>query len=319
MSSAARFDSHLITTLNKASGLQAQVPSYSEKLVQELVREINEAGDAAAGELVFRSQQANCLACHKIGGAGGWIGPDLSAIGTTLPLDRLVLEVVWPHQQVKEGYSLLQVVTDEGKVYQGYERTRRNEDTLVLQELSTGGFVHLPRDSIELVRKVGSAMPADMMAGLTRQQLRDLVRFLSELGAPGPFAVDKTLFIRQWQVLTSPRLDKTRPDIAALLSSDETTWQTLYSRVAGQLEPADLPAGADLVLLRTAVHVNRAQRRKLRLNSVVGLTLWLNGTPIHDDEDVTLELDEGTNQLLFEIDMAQRHSVGIWAEWQRKP
>ena len=44
-------------------------------------------------------------------------------------------------------------------------------------------------------------MPVGLVDGLTRAELVDLVRFLSELGKVGPYAVSKQRLVRRWQVL----------------------------------------------------------------------------------------------------------------------
>ena len=51
-------------------------------------------------------------------------------------------------------------------------------------------------------------MPAGLTDTLTRGELVDLVRFLSELGKIGPYAVSKARVFRRWQVLDpAPRRD----------------------------------------------------------------------------------------------------------------
>ena len=44
-------------------------------------------------------------------------------------------------------------------------------------------------------------MPAGLIEGLTRPELIDLVRFLSQLGKIGPFSVGTDRVLRRWQVL----------------------------------------------------------------------------------------------------------------------
>ena len=44
-------------------------------------------------------------------------------------------------------------------------------------------------------------MPVGLADTLTRGELIDVVRFMSELGKIGPYAVDKSRIVRRWQVL----------------------------------------------------------------------------------------------------------------------
>ena len=47
-------------------------------------------------------------------------------------------------------------------------------------------------------------MPAGLTDTLTRDELVDLVRFLSELGKIGPYSVGQARVVRRWQVLQPP-------------------------------------------------------------------------------------------------------------------
>ncbi len=190
LSSAGRSDEQLMTVFSNALEIvrTGAVTSYSPELVKKIGSEALAKGDARHGEVVFRSRAANCHACHTVGGDGGWAGPDLSAVGTTLPLDRLVEEALWPRRHVKEGYSLVQVITQDGEVYQGYEqkgRQRKRDDTLLLRELNSGDVLQIPRARIASRIDAGTAMPSGLAASLPRTDLRDLLRFLSELGTRG--------------------------------------------------------------------------------------------------------------------------------------
>jgi len=40
------------------------------------------AGDPVKGKVVYDSHNPKCSLCHKIGAAGGKLGPDLTAVGT---------------------------------------------------------------------------------------------------------------------------------------------------------------------------------------------------------------------------------------------
>jgi hypothetical protein len=56
---------------------------YSVELVAKTVAEARAEGNARRGALVFRAATSACLSCHKVGGQGGTVGPDLSTIGKT--------------------------------------------------------------------------------------------------------------------------------------------------------------------------------------------------------------------------------------------
>ena len=179
---AGRSDKELATALRKAAGVTGKVPPYSPEFVSTLAKEV-EKGDPENGKRIFRSKVTGCTACHRIEGNGGAIGPDLSGVGTGVPLDRLITEVIWPDRHVKEGYALLRIRTRSGNVLQGYPRkTRDAGKDLVLLDASTGTLRRIPRKDISAQKEGGTAMPTGLVAGLSRAELRDLISYLSSLG-----------------------------------------------------------------------------------------------------------------------------------------
>jgi putative heme-binding domain-containing protein len=96
---------------------------------------------------VFRRAELNCVGCHAIGGAGGAIGPELSAIGQGNPVDYLVNSVLVPDQIIKEQYQTLVVLTVDGQVFQGIVADR--DDTKVVLREATGELRTVPTADIE--------------------------------------------------------------------------------------------------------------------------------------------------------------------------
>ena len=112
-------------------------------------------------------------------GVGGTQGPDLSLIGAGRSEEQLAESVLWPNRQIREGFMSLKVLTDEGKVYVGYP-VKRTDGELHLRDTSTNKIRRIADDSIEEEMEGGSIMPAGLTATMTRSELRDLIRFLSE-------------------------------------------------------------------------------------------------------------------------------------------
>src|SRR5690606_15016441 len=108
---------------------------------------VEKQGDAARGEEVFRRADLSCMKCHALSKAGGQVGPDLSAVGASSPIDYILHSISDPDQQIKEAYITRVVVSDEGQVLQGVVENR-TEDTLVLRD-AAGKLVSIPNDSIE--------------------------------------------------------------------------------------------------------------------------------------------------------------------------
>ena len=91
------------------------------------------------------------------------------------------------------------VLTADGQVYQGIVTDKDNR-RVVLKE-STGALRTVPVNSIEEQKAGGSLMPKGLVNLMTHAEFVDLVRFLSELGRPGPYAIRTTPTIQRWRVL----------------------------------------------------------------------------------------------------------------------
>ena len=181
--STGRSNQVLLAALNQAMGTSGQTADYSTGYVKRLVSDAMQRGEAKRGGLLYKS--VACVSCHKVGGAGGIIGPDLTAIGTTLSAERIVEELLWPNRQVKEGYSVVQVVTVAGKIHQGYERqTKQSQESgdLVLVDPATRKLITIKKQHVDVRQAKGSVMPTGLTGLLSRSQLLDLIRYLSELG-----------------------------------------------------------------------------------------------------------------------------------------
>ena len=80
---------------------------------------------------------------------------------------------------------------------------------------------------IEEQKPAGSLMPAGLVETMTESELLDLVRFLSELGKIGPYAVSKAQVLRRWQVLEmSPEAIQAlrRTSLDAAIVDPSLTW-----------------------------------------------------------------------------------------------
>jgi putative heme-binding domain-containing protein len=181
LSGAGRADPALLDTLNRTIGLSGGKVPYSPELVKQLAMEARVRGNARRGRDVFASKLANCTACHRIDGRGGEVGPDLSSVGTGLTTELIVESVLWPNRQVKEGYQATRVLTADGRILTGYKVKETSHD-VHLRDPATHRVVRIGRKDIEEMDAIGSLMPEGLTADMTRAELRDLVRFLSELG-----------------------------------------------------------------------------------------------------------------------------------------
>jgi hypothetical protein len=170
-------------------------------------------------------------------------------------------------------------------------------------------------------------MPAGLTDSLTRPEIIDLVRFLSELGKLGPYAVSpQSRFLRRWQVLeppaSAPRGAGVDP-LDALAHDPKLAWSPAYSQVAGDL-PADSLAtipyrvsAAQIGLARAEVEVTTPGKVRLRLTPNP-IACWLDGRRVDPSPTLDLDLSAGLHTLTFALP-ADPKGPGFRAELQDVP
>jgi len=144
--------------------------------IAELLPRMSE-GDVRRGHAVFHSAKASCSACHRMGYAGGIVGPDLSRIGETRTERDLLESIVFPSLSFVRSFEPVSVVTKDGRILNGLIRSETGKELL----LSTGPNqeARVPRDQVDDIHpSTVSVMPAGLDKQLTVQELADLVRFL---------------------------------------------------------------------------------------------------------------------------------------------
>lgn len=156
------------------------LPDYSEEFVAKLSAEVGANGNAKNGATVYHRASLSCTTCHAINDKGGSLGPDLTAVGAGVPVEILIESVIWPRRQIKEGYLSTTITTKSGKVLSGHLRTE-NQERIVLHDAATETDHTIPLRNIGSRQDAGSIMPPGLTAQLTREELRDLIRFLAEL------------------------------------------------------------------------------------------------------------------------------------------
>ena len=196
------------------------------------------------------------------------MGPELGEVGTALPADLLIESVLWPNRQVKENFTATLVATVDGRILQGY-KVREDKEVLVLRDPAADRSETIPIKKIERRKDIGSVMPEGIVRGLTRQELRDLIRFLMELGRPGPFAVGHEQVIRAYEVKTA------------------TGWVPKIALVSGILPLEEIPLGE----VRFKVEVPAGRKA---------------GLSIQGGEPAALELGEGSHQVALKATASVR-------------
>jgi putative heme-binding domain-containing protein len=135
------------------------------------------AGDVRRGQVVFNSQKAACVSCHKIGYVGGLVGPDLTRIGGVRTERDLLESIVYPSASFVRSYEPVRLTTKDGAVHQGI--LKRDAPDEVVLTVAADKEVRVRREDVEEIAPGSvSVMPAGLDAQISRQELADLIAFL---------------------------------------------------------------------------------------------------------------------------------------------
>ena len=318
MYAVGRSDPRLSSVLGHAAGIDANPTPPTPEEVQQLVARVETEGEAVQGEEVFRRADLSCMKCHAVSRGGGQIGPDLSAVGATSPVEYLLNSIYDPDQQIKEAFQTRVVMTNEGLVIHGII-VDSSEERLVLKD-AAGKQVTIPTSDIEASLAGQSLMPKGLTRFMTQDEVLDLVKFLSLLGRPEtPYAIRTTPRMQRWRVVQ----EAGQQFAEGILNADDLRSQLdepskaipLYSRTGGDLPLAEAVArsGEMVVHVVGEFEVTEAGELGVRLNDAQGVTMWVDDQPT-DAAEAIVPMERGRHLVLLRIDTQERTSDTLQLE-----
>jgi putative heme-binding domain-containing protein len=134
-------------------------------------------GDAMNGERIFR---ANCSGCHRVNGAGGRLGPDLSRIGIARSREAVLLRIRRGTEGFIPGFEPVTLTPRSGPAIQG---VKKNEDLFSIQIMDTRERIQgYEKDKMKSVNnETKPVMPVYGPDRLSDSDLDDLLRYLQTL------------------------------------------------------------------------------------------------------------------------------------------
>jgi len=299
----------------EASGGTLPVERMPQQLsndeIAALAKTISQSANPMLGEKVFRKNELLCQTCHAIGGAGGRIGPDLSSLGTSSPVETIIRSVLYPTLSIKEGYELQRILKKDGSELMAY-LVSNGASEVVVRDVS-GTELAIPKNQINTIEKTpGSLMPAGLTAGLSKEEFMNLIGFLSKIGESGQFRVPTARFVRRWSTVSgsSGLARKVAEDGPAFVAKDngKLPFLPIYSKVSGELPIDELPVvdvspGKRYSFIRFELEVVSKGNVDLSFNSTAGITAWAGQKPLKmTAKGTATDLAQGVQTITLAID-----------------
>ena len=144
-------------------------------------------GDPANGKIIFEGR-GDCLSCHRVqapsGKTGGFLGPDLSGIGSirrSIDLERALSD---PSAAIRTDERVVRVVSKDGTTIRG---RLLNQDTYSVQLIDNQGNLRsFEKSDVQAVDVLAASVMQSFTDKFTTQELADMVAYLQSLKAPLP-------------------------------------------------------------------------------------------------------------------------------------
>ena len=170
--------------MTRAAALFATArPDARQKVLDAYRPALSAPGDPTRGQAVFGRL---CAACHKLGGQGYEIGPDLAALTDRSP-EALLTAILDPNREVDARYVSYSVARKDGRVANGMIAAETASAVTLKREQGQTDLIL--RDEIDELASAGrSLMPEGLENDLKPADLADLIAYLDH-GAERPKVV----------------------------------------------------------------------------------------------------------------------------------
>ncbi len=170
------------TAMMKSSG---GIPNADrQKLVETWMPLTESSGDAAQGKLVY---QKHCALCHRHGDLGNAIGPELTGMAVH-PKAELLVNILDPNRSVEGNFRTYNVQTTDGEIVTGM---MAGESKTAIEIVNVQGKreVVLREDIERITGSQKSLMPEGFESQMTRDDMKDLLEFLTNKGKYVPLSI----------------------------------------------------------------------------------------------------------------------------------
>lgn len=157
-----------------------------QSVLQEWLSVAELPGNASAGKNVFKK---HCAKCHVHADEGTRIGPDLTGMAVH-PKHELLTHILDPSRSVEGNFRVYTIVTTDGVVLNGLLASE-SQTTLELFDAEGNKRTVLREQIDQMVASTKSLMPEGFEKQVSRQEMADLLAFLTARGRFVPLDLSK--------------------------------------------------------------------------------------------------------------------------------
>lgn len=121
-----------------------------------------------------------CIACHRVAGEGGHSGPDLGSLGNRFAIRDILVAICEPSASVSDQYQASVVKLKDGEDLNGRLIFRNDKEVgVATNPFDLNQVTKAPADQVVgITSSPISMMPAELLSGMNRDELMDLVAYL---------------------------------------------------------------------------------------------------------------------------------------------
>lgn len=136
------------------------------------------------GKAMFTSTL--CLTCHRFGGDGGGIGPDITGAGNRYTLRDLMENIIEPSKVISDQYDSHQIEKKDGGLVIGRIVSEENGDLMVMMNpFAPTTLTKVPAAEVKSTKtQPVSMMPPGLINTLNQDELLDLIAYILSGGNP---------------------------------------------------------------------------------------------------------------------------------------
>lgn len=154
--------------------LASRKPADLDETLATLLPAANLTGDADKGKTLFVER---CSSCHRLGGEGHDLGPQLSSVKTT-GREKLLVSILDPNRELLPQFLAFEIETTDDESLIGIVVNETDQAVTLRQAYGMEAVV--PRSRIASMRGQGkSVMPEGLLFGLEPQSVADLLEFVT--------------------------------------------------------------------------------------------------------------------------------------------